>query len=175
MQEIDSPLAQTYHSYTEKPDAPFQLPPIKGSIQKPRISHFSGHAIHFVDGTTITDRNVTILLGTGFELLSPFLKDLHIGAHDPSRSTLTTNKDYLRPLHHDIFSLDPKIPTTALAFAGLPWFIAVAQNSYAQGTFIAHAFADDNFLPNREEALKQLAIREDEKRAKGADPFKAGQ
>lgn len=51
----------------------------------------------------------------------------------------------------------------------------MAQNSYAQGTFIAHAFADEEFLPSREEALKQLAIREDEKRAKGADPFKAGQ
>lgn len=168
--------AQTYHSFEEHPDAPFKLPPVEGTILKPKISHFTSSAIHFNDGTSIPATSVTILLGTGFSLLAPWLKNLNVGPHDPKDPTLTTNENYIRPLHHEIFALDPKLPLTALAFVGLSWFVAVAQNSYAQGTFIAHGLANtEGFFPSREEMLVELEQREDEARAQGSDPFKAGQ
>jgi hypothetical protein len=118
----------------DHPESPFRLPPIRGATPKPRISHFTSSII-FIDASTLTDPNVTILLGTGYSILTPFLQPLSLGPHHSTSSKFTTNKSYIRPRHYNIFSVDLTLPTlTALAFAGPPWFNAVGRSSYAQGT-----------------------------------------
>lgn len=170
-------LLQVYHSYEDHIESPFRLAPLQGVVQKPRISHFTADSIVFTDGTTVESDDAVILLGTGFNLLAPFLTRLTVGPHskDSPSDHLTTNKKYIRPLHQEIFSLDPQLPTNALAFSGLVWYIGVAQNSIAQGLYIAHAIANDEFLAPREELVKELAEYEAEQRAKGFEPYDAGQ
>lgn len=171
--------SEVYHSYDPRAEDSIlakNFPPVKGTVTKPRISHFTLHEVVFVDGTTISSSSVSILLATGYELLAPYLKNLSVGTLKPSTTELTTNKKYIRPLHHTLFAADSRIPTNALAFIALPFFIANAPTAYLQGLFIGHAYADRDgeFLPPLETILKDLKEREDVVRADGFEPLEVG-
>ncbi|GAA6035458.1 hypothetical protein JCM8097_000264 [Rhodosporidiobolus ruineniae] len=186
--QVQTTAEKLYHSYTPHPDAPTQLPPVPGTIYKPRLSHFTPDAIYFEDGTLIPtspDSRVSIVLATGYSLSIPFLsphllQQAPLKAAEPLPSTLTTNGTYLRPLFRDLLVLDPRIPPNALGVIGLPWFIAAAQGSYIQGLVLAHAFANEKetqLLPEetRDGALKELEEFEDRRRKEeGAEPFEIG-
>lgn len=133
--------------------------------------------IVFLDGTTIPSDHVTIILCTGYTLLAPFLRDLHEGPITKTTTTLTTNGDYIRPLHHSIFALDSRLPRDALSFISLPWYIGNGPNTYIQGLFLGHSFAsvDGEFLPTNEVGIKELIEREEAKRAEGFEPFDIGE
>lgn len=160
---------------------------------KPRISHFTPDEIVFVDGSTIVSKQVTILLCTGYALLAPFLRDLHEGPINSTPTSLTTNGLYIRPLHHAIFGVDTRLPRDAIAFISIPFFIANGPNAFIQvlesyctvifydtyegieqGLFLGHSFANPDFLPPVETALKELHDREEVSRAAGFEPFDNG-
>lgn len=169
-----------YHSYTNATDPLGRgKTPIKGTIWKPRISHFDSFGIVFVDGSRIYTRcPTTILLGTGYEVLVPYLDSLAVvpalSLSHPLK--LATNKRYIRALHRVIFAIDEHIPLGALAFVGLPVWIANAPSDFAQGLFVAHSLADPMVLPpSKEAALKELEANENLVRRQGNDPFWIGQ
>lgn len=151
------------------------FPAIPGTITKPRISHFTSSEVVFVDGTTISSSKVSVILATGYALLAPFLKSLTVGPLKPDTAELTTNRKYIRPLHHSLFAADSKILTNALSFIALPFFIANAPTAYLQGLFIGHSFANsEEFLPPVETILKELKEREDIVREAGFEPLEIG-
>ncbi|KAI5478827.1 FAD/NAD P-binding domain-containing protein [Pseudohyphozyma bogoriensis] len=176
---------KVYHSHEVNPKASIQYPTIPGTIHKPKISHFTSSSIVFADGTSLTTSPsdpISILLGTGYDLKVPFLRDLVECPFpslfsDPTNAAphaLHTNGRYLRPLHYDTFSLDPKTPPEALSFVGLHSFISNAQASYVQGLYIGHVLAGGVVLPTREEMAGVLIGRETKMRERGIEPFKIG-
>ncbi|KZT28804.1 FAD/NAD(P)-binding domain-containing protein [Neolentinus lepideus HHB14362 ss-1] len=174
------PLAkEVYHSYDTKTLRPIVLAPVPGVTLKPRISHFTRSSIVFVDGTTLDtpkDTKTTVLLGTGFACLVPWLPQLAISQNGVDSSTvdLTTNRRYIRPLFRHVLSLDVTIPPDRLAFVGLPWWIANAPSDYAQGLLTAHAIADPSWLPSKEELIDDLNAQENALRVQGIDPYRYG-
>lgn len=153
-------------------------------IPKPAISHFTKNSIVFVDGTSASDVD-SVVLGTGYENLIPFLSPPHASSllitTDPSSSVnsstvhkLTTNKRYIFPLWKYIFSASPALPPTALSFIGLPTMIANCPSDNAQGLLVAHALANASLLPSREEMLAELIARENFLRERGFDPYQVG-
>ncbi|OCH91091.1 FAD/NAD(P)-binding domain-containing protein [Obba rivulosa] len=173
------PLARTaYQSLSEGSEPP----PEAQVITKPRISHFTKEAVVFIDGTSLDDVD-SLILGTGYEFRVPFLSVprsnvLVTDPDTPYNSTtapaLTSNLRYIFPLHRQIFNLAPTLPTTALAFVGLPVLIANAPSDAAQGLLIAHALANTSLLPPRDEMLRELVAHEDLLRLKGLDPYRVG-
>ena len=133
----------------------------------------------FRDGTN-SDAD-SVLLGTGYELRIPFLDEGNTLVTDPSAHSnvthargLVTNLRYLFPLHKHVLSLSPSYPPNALAFIGLPIFVANCPSDIAQSLFAAHAIVNPNLLPPRNELLAELAIYEQELREKGYDPYYVG-
>ncbi|KAM0748925.1 FAD/NAD(P)-binding domain-containing protein, partial [Meredithblackwellia eburnea MCA 4105] len=176
-----TPVARKlYHSYTNASDPLGRLrEPIPGTIQKPRISHFDSNGIIFTDGSRLgTSGPTTILLGTGYQLVVPFLQPLvEVSQLSHRRSLhLSTNRRYIRALHRVIFAIDQNLPLDALAFVGLPVWIANAPSDFAQGLFLAHALAAPHkVLPtSKEEALRELEKSEDDVREHGNDPYWIG-
>ncbi|KZT29650.1 FAD/NAD(P)-binding domain-containing protein [Neolentinus lepideus HHB14362 ss-1] len=169
--------SKVYHSYdNDTSRRPIVFPPIEGAEYKPRISHFTPSSIVFVDNTTVeTSGPTTILLGTGYDLLVPFLSTLSVAPNvNYSTTSLSTNLHYIRPLWRHLLALDPSLPTNALAFVGLPVWIANAPSDYAQGLFIAHAIADETILPSRESLFLELEAEEKGLEVQGIDPFLNG-
>lgn len=158
-----------------------KLPAIKGTHRKPRIQRFTRSSIIFTDNSTLKlSGPVSILLGTGYHLLAPFLSpDLLLGVApgEPSTNvTLTTNTRYIQPLHNHIFALaPPSLPTNALAFVGLPVGVANAPSDYAQGLYIAHAISSGRILDEREQLLQDLAESHTTLRELGFEPEEIGQ
>ncbi|GAA5968524.1 hypothetical protein JCM21900_006632 [Sporobolomyces salmonicolor] len=177
---------EVYHSYTADPSAPVAFPPVRGTIQKPRISHFTPSSVVFVDGSVVATgpaSKFTVVLATGYELQIPFLSPslLSTGSIPPSRSRttpLSTNGIYLRPLYHDLFPISsPSLPSHALALIGLPWFVAAGQCSYIQGLVAGHAFAaaEDGVLGGEAEQWRELEGKEATRRKdEGLEPFEVG-
>ncbi|GAA6035456.1 hypothetical protein JCM8097_000263 [Rhodosporidiobolus ruineniae] len=186
--QIQPVADEVYHSYTPHPEAPVQLPPVVGTVYKPRISHFTPDAVVFADGSALpapADSPVSIILATGYSLSIPFLSP-HLLQHaplspsSPPPGTLTTNGEYIRPLYRDLIALDPRLPPNALGIIGLPWHVAASQASYIQGLVLAHAFASEDeaaLLPEKcqEGALKALVEEEEErKKVDKVEPFEVG-
>lgn len=149
-------------------------------IRKPEISHFTADAIVFQDGTTASDAD-SVLLGTGYELRVPFLEEGNALIADPSAHSnatytqgLVTNLRYLFPLHQHVLSLCPSHPPNALSFIGLPIFVSNCPSDIAQSLFVAHSIANASLLPSREDLLAQLAVREENLRNQGYDPYSLG-
>ena len=67
------------------------------------------------------------------------------------------------------------MPLNRLAFVGLGYFVAAGANAYIQGLYVGHAIAQADFLPRREEALREIAAGEEKVRAAGFEPFEIGQ
>ena len=114
-------------------------------------------------------------------MLKPFLTDggeltVNRSASDNSsvHSSLVTNTRYIFPLYRHILSLNPRYPTNALAFIGLPSYIANCPSDYAQGLFTAHVISNPSLLPPRAALLRELALYEEEVRANGLDPYVNG-
>ncbi|GAA5845804.1 hypothetical protein JCM9279_002380 [Rhodotorula babjevae] len=181
---------QVYHSYTVHPGAPVKLPPVPGTTHKPRISHFSPSAIHFVDGSTLpTPREtpIRLILATGYSLSIPFLSP-HLleqrtldPAHPRPPHNLETNGACLRPLWRDVLAVPVGLPPTALGVVGLPWFVAAAQASYIQGLVLAHALAapsanEGRVLGRSAQQMRDEVDRAEETRRKeeGVEPFVVG-
>ncbi|KAH9487022.1 Flavin-containing monooxygenase FMO GS-OX3 [Psilocybe cubensis] len=147
--------------------------PLEGVIIKPEISHFTADEIVFVDGTTYSPD--VVLLGTGYEQRKPFLTAGGELAVDPAARNnsdkLVTNLKYIFPLYRHILSLSPSYPTNALAFIGLPTFIANCPSDIAQSLFAAHAIINPSILPSRQKLLKELEAYEAYVRANGRDPY----
>ncbi|GAA5878117.1 hypothetical protein JCM1840_002247 [Sporobolomyces johnsonii] len=179
---------EVYHSYIANPSAPVAFPPVRGTIQKPRIAHFTPSSIVFADGSVLaipSSSKFTIVLATGYELRIPFLSPslLSTGSIPPSRSRptpLSTNGIYLRPLYRDLFPISsPSLPSNALALIGLPWFVAAGQCSYIQGLVAGHAFAtapgEDGVLGVEAEQWRELENREATRiKDEGLDPLEVG-
>lgn len=158
-------------------DAPF--------ILKPGISHFTSESIVFTDGTYVSDVDA-VILGTGYELRVPFLSSgdaliVSPGANSSSSSAglgaptqLTTNLNYIYPLHEHIFSLASSHPPTALSFIGLPALVANCPSDYAQALLVACALADASLLPSHAAMLRSLEEREAHYRERGFDPYTVG-
>lgn len=172
-------LVQVYHSFDPPAEGSPHLPPIPRTITKPRISHLTRTAIHFVDGSSLSAAKITIFLATGYEVLAPFLSsDLVVAPHPaPSPVTkLATNGRYIRPLHLDLFAAgDPDMPIDRLCFIGIGWFVAAAANAYAQGLYVGHAIAQKGFLPSHEDVSNEVEDREQRVRDAGFEPFQIGQ
>ncbi|KAI5476895.1 FAD/NAD P-binding domain-containing protein [Pseudohyphozyma bogoriensis] len=174
------PLAtKVYHSYTTNHNDPSgrQRVPIPGTHYRPRISHFDGQGIVFLDGSRIdTPGPTSVILGTGYRLTIPWLEPLtSVAEHTTERRELATNERYIRPLHRHVFAVDESLPVDALAFVGLPVWIANSPSDYAQGLFIAHQFASGRVVGRSKEDLwRVLEQEEEEVRRKGNDPFWIG-
>ena len=138
---------QVYHSWTTNRTGWL---PLLTVTNKPRISHFTPSAVHFTDGTTLADSDVTIFLGTGYEVRIPFLRTLEISS-SPSSTTLTTNLRRVRPLFKHLIPLDPCFPAGSLAIVGLPVNVSYCALAYIQSLVVAHAIADPAMLPSRAE------------------------
>lgn len=150
-----------------------------GVLVKPEISHFTSEGVVFIDGTSL-DPDV-VLLGTGYQVLKPFLTQggelkVNRSANDNSSvyESLVTNTRYIFPLYRHILSLNPRYPTNALAFIGLPSYIANCPSDYAQSLFTAHVISNPSLLPPRSVLLKELASYEENVRANGLDPYVNG-
>ena len=148
-------------------------------IRKPVISHFTSDSIVFVDKTEIDVDSV--ILATGYQVQKPFLDAGHILVTDPTANSnntktqvLACNTHYIFPLHRHIFSLSSMYPTTALAFVGLPVFIANCPSNTAQSIFIAHMIRDPDLLPSRKQMHHELELQEQESRDLGVDPYVQG-
>ncbi|GBE85212.1 FAD/NAD(P)-binding domain-containing protein [Sparassis latifolia] len=174
-----SPLArEAYQSIS-----PSSVPaPGASVVVKPRILHFTDDSIVFVDGTVLTSVD-SLILGTGYEFLVPFLSaspssplnvDPQTAVNSTTAHKLTTNLRYIFPLHRHIFSLSSSYPSTALAFVGLPVLIANCPSDIAQSLLIAHALANSSLLPTREAMLDELVQHEDSLRVRGLDPYYVG-
>ncbi|KAJ6467065.1 dimethylaniline monooxygenase [Mycena vitilis] len=144
------------------------------------IANFTEHAIWFSDGTSANAD--VVILGTGYENVFPFLEAGEIIRTDPSarRSSddkallLHTNTRYVFPLHEHILSLASGMPVTALAFIGLPVFVANCPSDRIQSLFAVYTMLNPSLLPPRSALLAQLDAREDWIRAQGEDPYKLG-
>lgn len=184
-------VVQVYHSYTIHPDAPGKLPPVPGTIHKPRISHFSSSTIHFIDGSTLVAPRGTpirLVLATGYSLSIPFLSP-HLlrqhaldAAHPHPPGALETNGMYLRPLWRDVLAVPEGLPPTALGVVGLPWYVAAAQASYIQGLVLAHALASSTTLVGPVLGRTAQEMRDEVEHAEvrrrneeGVEPFVEGQ
>ncbi|KAH7928545.1 FAD/NAD(P)-binding domain-containing protein [Leucogyrophana mollusca] len=171
-----APFAKTtYHSVRGK------FAPANGKVVTvPEVSHFTSDAVVFVDGSTVTDID-SVLLGTGYDIRIPFLEasgELSVLPNAHSNETylqgLVTNMRYIFPLHEHIFSLSPSYPTSALAFIGQPVMGYNFPSDTVQGTLVAHVLANSSLLPPREDMLRQLAVREENMRLAGFDPYYVG-
>lgn len=147
---------------------------------KPEISHFTPSGVAFRDGTFVSDIDA-LVLGTGYDLRLPFLEEghaLYVNASAKSNETYTeglvTNLRYLFPVHEHVFSLCPNQPTNALAFVGLPIYVANCPSDAAQSLYIVHAIANSRLLPPRDKLLEQLALEEERLRSLGFDPYQTG-
>ncbi|KAF9234989.1 hypothetical protein BU15DRAFT_89735 [Melanogaster broomeanus] len=164
---------KVYHSGRSHSD------PATGPVElKPEISNFTSDAVVFADGSRAHDVDA-VILGTGYDLRIPFLEDGGEALVKPKSSkrddrVLTTNLRYLFPLHQHVFSLSSSYPTNALAFIGLPIFVANCPSDFAQSIYAAHIIANGSLLGSREELLKELDASEDELRSRGYDPYYIG-
>ena len=147
--------------------------------QKPAISHFTRDSIVFVDETEIEVDSV--ILATGYQLRKPFLEAGHALVIDPKANSYNTKTDalasnthYIFPLHRHIFALSPMYPATALAFVGLPIYIAICSCYTAQSMFIAQMIRDPDLLPSRQQMLHELELQEQESKDLGVDPYVQG-
>lgn len=146
----------------------------------PEIANFTSSAVVFADGSE-SDTIDSIILATGYEYQVPFLS---VGGVLPINEkadscpdkppTLTTNLRYIFPLHEHIFSLAASYPTNALAFVGLPMLISNCPSDIAQSLLVAHAIANSNLLPSREEMMETLKSKEQRMRTHGIDPYSIG-
>ncbi|KAJ7686585.1 hypothetical protein B0H17DRAFT_1072034 [Mycena rosella] len=143
------------------------------------IANFTENVIWFSDGTFV-DADV-VILGTGYENLFPFLEAGGIIRTDPSarrasddNGILQTNTRYVFPLHEHIVSLSSRLPVTALAFIGLPVFVANCPSDRIQALYAVHTMSNSSLLPSREVLLTQLDARENWIRAQGEDPYRLG-
>ncbi|KAJ7716916.1 hypothetical protein DFH07DRAFT_934075 [Mycena maculata] len=144
------------------------------------IANFTEHAIWFLDGTSV-DADV-VILGTGYENLFPFLEAGGMIRTDPSARRagdddnilLHTNTRYVFPLHEHILTLASGLPVTALAFIGLPVFVANCPSDRIQALYAVHAMANSSLLPSRDALLSELDERENWIRAQGEDPYRVG-
>jgi hypothetical protein len=143
---------------------------------KPEIAEFTPNGVVFTDGTSV-DPDV-VLLGTGYQTLKPFLEaggELRLDPSARDNSTvqkeLVTNTRYIFPLHRHILSLSPRYPTNALAFIGLPIYIANCPSDVAQSLFATHAIFNPSIFPPREELLQELAAYDEHVRSQGIDPY----
>ncbi|KAI0050813.1 FAD/NAD(P)-binding domain-containing protein [Auriscalpium vulgare] len=154
----------------KKPALPF--PPMPGTENKPRISHFTSNSIVFTDNTTLTHID-TIVWGTGYELRIPFLT---AGGHldiVPTQTDqdehLSTNLRRVHPVYQHVLSLDTAYPVGALYFIGLPIFVSNAISDAAQGLFAAYTLAYPELLDSRGELYADLLADETRLRADGYD------
>ncbi|BGP20840.1 hypothetical protein JCM10213_008124 [Rhodosporidiobolus nylandii] len=187
---------KVYHSYTPSLVPPI-LPPVRGALLAPRLSHLTPTALHFTDGTSLPTparrgSKTTILLCTGYRLSLPFLEKSGVVSHvslppgaalpDPADGLRIVNDTYLHPLSHSLFPLLPPVPhhpappPAALAVVSLPWFAAASQLSYAQGLAVGHAIAagDGGWAllggeGGYEQARRQAQQEERGKRERGED------
>ncbi|CCM05509.1 uncharacterized protein FIBRA_07732 [Fibroporia radiculosa] len=173
------PIAKVIYQSLQSDSVPI---PGRTIIPKPLISHFTRDAVVFQDGSVLRDVDA-VLLGTGYELRMPFLCSPHASVMDTDPYTransstarkLTSNLRYVFPLHRHIFSIAPDVPTTALAFIGLPVFIANAPSDTAQGIFVAHVIANASLLPPRDAMMQELLEHEATVRANGPDLYRVG-
>ncbi|KAI0291234.1 hypothetical protein B0F90DRAFT_1824041 [Multifurca ochricompacta] len=167
---------QTYVSIKDQPFRPISFPHIPGVERVPALLRFTPFAPVFKDGTSLPHID-TVIFATGYELRIPFLsssvRDTPIITPLPDPEvcdTLTNNGRYLRPLFRHIFSLAPTHAPRALAFVGLPIYVANAISDSAQALLIAHALADDKLLPPHSALLADLRAQE----AAVDDPARVG-
>lgn len=111
----------------------------------------------------------------------PFLDEGHVLLTDRSANSnasfteqLVTNTRYIFPLHQHILSLSPSYPVNALAFIGLPSFIANCPSDIAQSLYVSRAILDPSLLPSRDILLRDLAENEEKSREDGYDPYYTG-
>ncbi|KAL5478743.1 hypothetical protein ACEPAI_2020 [Sanghuangporus weigelae] len=149
-------------------------------VPKPGISHFTSDSVVFVDGTEESGIDA-VVLGTGYELRVPFLTaggalDVSPGANtsEDHPAQLTTNLQYIYPLHEHVFSLAESYPPTALSFIGLNVLVPNCPTDFAQALLVSHAIANPSLLSSRSEMLARLRAREAHCRECGYDPFKIG-
>ncbi|TFK49540.1 FAD/NAD(P)-binding domain-containing protein [Heliocybe sulcata] len=174
--QVSKVAKNVYHSYDHNTLDPVFSPPVPQAIYKPRISHLTSSSIVFTDNSTLeTSGPTTILLATGYEYIVPFLPTLSMSSSiNYSTTSLSTNTRYIRPLYRHVLALDPVLPTNALAFIGLPMWVATAPSDYTQGLFAAHAIANGSMLLSRETMLSELEARERALEDTGMDPFFIG-
>ncbi len=173
--------SKVYHSFDSDPKRPTMLPPVPGAVQIGLIIDVSTEGLLLSDGTVIaTPEKTTIILATGYQIRVPFIDLIR---EDPTyqsplpglQRTLTNNLALIRPLHRHIFAIDERLPRNALAFIGLPVPIANGPSSYAQGLFVAHAIASDDWLPDKDKMLAELDAHEQMYRDQGFEPLEIGQ
>jgi len=135
--------------------------------------------IVFVDETEI--KVDSVILATGYQVRKPFLEAGHALVIDPKATSnnvkthaLISNTHYIFPLYRHIFSLSPMYPATALAFVGLPTYIAICSCYTAQSIFIAHMIRDPTLLPSRQQMLHELELQEQKSKDLGVDPYVQG-
>jgi hypothetical protein len=150
---------------------------LPGVVYKPRVAAFTPTGVLFTDNTSAPHID-TVVLATGYEHRVPFLSRGGLLPVVPRAAqtdgALSTCLRYVRPLFRHSFALDPRLPPTALAFVGLPIFVANAVASTAQALVIGHAIADASVLPSRAAMLADLHAQEDRLRAAGLDPGEVG-
>jgi len=153
--------------------------PPEGLYIMSEISHFTADGVVCADGVLLDVD--TVVLATGYELSKPFLEAGGILRVDRSASDntsagegLVTNLRYIFPLFKHILSLSAELPVNALAFIGLPTFIANCPSDVAQSLLVAHAIVQPHLLPSRLELLEDLARQEHESREYGVDPYVRG-
>ncbi|KAI0031621.1 hypothetical protein K488DRAFT_30306, partial [Vararia minispora EC-137] len=153
--------------------------PVPGITYKPAITRFAPAGVEFADGTAAAGVD-TVLLATGYAVRVPFLtRGGRLPVLAPAEQAgddgqLSTCLRYVRPLFRHVFALDAALPPTALAFVGLPVFVANAPSSTAQALLVAHAIADSAVLPSRKAMLADLHAQEERLRAVGYDPAYVG-
>ncbi|PPQ62756.1 hypothetical protein CVT24_000450 [Panaeolus cyanescens] len=152
---------------------------VDGAPLRPAVSHFNKHGVVFVDGTEVAAD--VVIVCTGYEHVKPFLNEGHMlqtdrGAHsnDTYASALVTNTRYIFPLYRHILSLSPEYPTNALAFIGLPSYIANCPSDIAQSLFAVHAILNPGILGSRESLLAELNGYEEGLRKRNFDPYIVG-
>ncbi|RDB28563.1 Senecionine N-oxygenase [Hypsizygus marmoreus] len=176
--QIKPLAAKTYISLRHQPD-PSTGPSPEGVYLKADISHFTSNAVVFKDGTSsVVD---VVLLGTGYEMRKPFLDkggvlvtDRSAHSNESYPGKLVTNTQYIFPLHQHILSLSSSYPLNALAFIGLPSFIANCPSDIAQSLYVTHAILNEHLLPSRSDLLRDLAEHEQRLRRDGYDPYSIG-
>ncbi|KAA1476922.1 FAD/NAD(P)-binding domain-containing protein [Dentipellis sp. KUC8613] len=182
-QQVVGIANSTYVSLKAQNYTNLPFPDIPGAQYKPRIQHFTEHAVVFEDNSTL-DHIDTVILGTGYEYRIPFLTagghlDINPGQpvplpQDPESTHLNTNLRYIRPVYQHVLSLDTSYPLGSLYFIGLPIFVANAISDTAQALFAAHTLADPSLLESRDTLLADLHAQEARLRAAGLDPAYIG-
>ncbi|KAL0951308.1 hypothetical protein HGRIS_008015 [Hohenbuehelia grisea] len=176
--QISAVARKVYLSLRSIPER-WQEPIPEGVEIKPQISHFTRRGVVFNDSSSLEVD--AILSATGYEVRVPFLSrgnalatDANIHSNETYTQGLTTNLRYLFPLYRHIVSLCPNHAPRALAFIGLPIFIANAPSDGAQSLLVAHMIANSSATPSRDDALRELATYEEYLRREGYDPYTRG-